>query len=157
MSAAMLALRERRLRALDIEPLHLRARDPVAENAVAPVASVSVPAVAAVVAAVEARTRIVRLALHPDPAELRDPAIHKMYTALTEAVSKAGLQGVRVCDVADDPSAAVVVFGAAELPEGVPAVRVLRADPLAVLHADRERKRLLWERMQALGRGGGDG
>jgi hypothetical protein len=30
-------------------------------------------------------------------------------------------------------------------------LRVLRADPLAVLHADRERKRQLWERMQALG------
>jgi hypothetical protein len=77
-----------------------------------------------------------------------------MYAALTEAVGKAGLQRVRVCDVADDPTAAVMVFGAAPLPEGVPMLRVMRADPLAVLRADRERKRLLWERMQALGRGG---
>jgi hypothetical protein len=48
-----------------------------------------------------------------------------------------------------------MVFGAAPLPEGGPMLRVLRADPLSVLHADRERKRLLWDRMQALGRGGG--
>jgi hypothetical protein len=44
-----------------------------------------------------------------------------------------------------------MVFGAAPLPEGVPVFRVLRVDPLFVLHADRERKRLLWEQMQALG------
>ena len=69
-------------------------------------------------------------------------------------LGKAGLQRVRVCDVAEDPTAAVMVFGAAPLPEGVPMLRVLRADPLRVLHADRERKRLLWERMQTLGRGG---
>jgi hypothetical protein len=96
-----------------------------------------------------------RLALQPDPAELADPVIRNMYTALTEAVSKAGLQRVRVCDVAEDATAAVMVFGAAPLPEGVPMVRVLRVDPLRVLHADRERKRLLWEQMQALGRGNG--
>jgi hypothetical protein len=47
-----------------------------------------------------------------------------------------------------------MVFGAAPLPAGVPPVRVLRADPLGVLHADRERKRLLWEQMLALGRRG---
>ena len=79
-----------------------------------------------------------------------------MYAALTEAVGKAGLQRVRVCDVVEDPTAAVMVFGAAPLPEGVPLLRVLRADPLVVLHTDRERKRLLWERMLALGRGAGD-
>jgi hypothetical protein len=94
--------------------------------------------------------------LQPDPDELRDPAINRMYMALTEAVAKAGLQPVRVCDVADDPGAAVMVFGAAALPEGVPAVRILRADPLAVLHSDRERKRLLWERMLALGQQASD-
>jgi hypothetical protein len=103
--------------------------------------------------AVPEETSIRRLALQPDPAELRDPAIHRMYQALTEAVPKAGLQSVRVCDVADDPTAAVMVFGAAPLPEGVPMLRVLRVDPLSVLHADRERKRMLWEQMQALGRG----
>jgi hypothetical protein len=95
-----------------------------------------------------------RLALQPDPAELETPALRKMYEALTEAVGKAGLQRIRVCDAADDPGAAVMVFGSAALPEGVPPVRVLRADPLAVLHGDRERKRLLWEQMQALGRRG---
>jgi hypothetical protein len=95
--------------------------------------------------------RLCRLALQPDPAELDDPAIRNLYAALTEAVGKAGLQRVRVCDVANDSSAAVMVFGAAPLPEGVPVFRVLRVDPLFVLHADRERKRLLWEQMQALG------
>ena len=147
-------LRERRLRALDVQPLQLR-RPSVVE------AAVSVPPAAADESVVHAtsptpmaapkKISICRLALQPDPVELRDPAVNKMYQALTEAVSKAGLQSVRVCDVADDPTAAVMVFGAAPLPEGVPLLRVLRADPLSVLHADRERKRLLWERMQSLG------
>lgn len=152
MSAVLPALRVRRLHALGIAPLHLRARGPVAEREGAPVAATTAPTIAA--PAADTPAGIARLALHPDPAELRDPAINKLYIALTEAVSKAGLQSVRVCDVAGDPSAAVMVFGAAPLPAGVPVLRVLRADPLAVLHADRERKRLLWERMQALGRGG---
>jgi hypothetical protein len=115
------------------------------------VASVAPPAPAVATTT----TAIRRLALQPESADLDDPAINKMYQALTEAVSKAGLQSVRVCDVAEDPTAAVMVFGAAPLPEGVPMLRVLRADPLSVLHADRERKRLLWDRMQALGRGSG--
>jgi hypothetical protein len=151
MNDTISVLRERHLRAFGIEPLLLRRRASVAVAAppepsapehreAAPVAETAAPAIR-------------RLALQPDPAELRDPAIGKMYQALTQAVPKAGLQSVRVCDVADDPSAAVMVFGAAPLPEGVPMLRVLRADPLAVLHADRERKRRLWERMQALGCG----
>lgn len=109
---------------------------------------VEAPPVAPVVLAIR------RLALQPDQAELENPAVRKMYEALTEAVGKAGLQCVRVCDVADDPTAAVMVFGAAALPEGVPPVRVLRVDPLAVLLGDRERKRQLWENMLALGRDG---
>lgn len=142
--------RDRHLRALGVEPLRLRART-------AEVAGVAIearqPAAPAAQAAAVA-TRITRLALQPDAAGLEDLAIRKMYEALTVAVGKAGLQRVRPCDVADDPAAMVMVFGTASLPEGVPAVRVWRADPLAVLHADRERKRLLWERMQALGRDG---
>ena len=158
MNEAVPLLRERRLRALGVQPLRLRGRASgsatprCAEPAeVAPPAS-TVPVAAS--APAETRASIRRLALQPDPAELRDPAIHRMYSALTEAVAKAGLQSVRVCDVAEDPTAAVMVFGAAPLPESVPAVRILRADPLSVLHADRERKRLLWEWMLALGRGG---
>lgn len=147
MSAA--DLRGRRLHALGAEPLRLRSRAPAV--AAAPAATAVRPSA---VAATPVAGAIRRLALQPDPAELRDPAVNKMYTALTEAVAKAGLQPVRVCDVADDASAAVMVFGVAPLPGGVPAVRVLRADPLAVLHADRGRKRALWERLQALGRGG---
>jgi|SRR5690348_5260360 len=156
MNDAAPALRDRRLRALGVQPLRLRQVRTAAGAAPVEVrvldevvASVAPPApVLATTGAIR------RLALQPDPAELDDPAINKMYQALTEAVSKAGLQSVRVCDVAEDPTAAVMVFGAAALPEGVPVLRVLRADPLRVLHADRERKRLLWERMQTLGRGG---
>ncbi|MGH8232585.1 MAG: hypothetical protein ACREPU_00070 [Rhodanobacteraceae bacterium] len=140
-------LRERQLRALGVEPWRLRRSE---------ASTVTTGALAAEAAPIDAkavpRAKICRLALHPDQAELRDPAIHRMYAALTEAVCKAGLQAVRVCDVVDDPTAAVMVFGTAPLPEGVPAVRILRADPLAVLYADRERKRLLWEQMLALGR-----
>lgn len=152
---ASAALRDHRLRGLGVLPLRLRVRGAGGDaGAVAVERDVVVTVPAAVAEAVPA-TRIARLALQADPAERRDPAIDKMYTALSEAVSKAGLQPVRVCDVAGDPSAAVLVFGAAPLPEGVPALRVLRTDPLTVLHADRERKRLLWERLQSLGRGGG--
>jgi hypothetical protein len=152
-------LRERRLRALGVEPLRLRERaaPAVVDEVPAPAPGAAQTAATgndAGPAAAPAPTSIRRLALKPDPAELRDPAINTMYTALTAAVGKAGLQPVRVCDVAEDPAAAVMVFGAAPLPEGVPAVRILRADPLAVLHADRERKRLLWEQMLALGRRG---
>ena len=154
-------MRARHLRALGIEPLRLRRA--VAEIAdvvaAAPIPATCVDAVppAPAVAPPPFRSTpaVRKLALHPDNAELADPAIRTMYTALTEAVGKAGLQRVRVCDVADDAEALVMVFGAAPLPEGVPAVRVLRVDPLKVLLADRERKRLLWEQMLALGREAG--
>ena len=154
MNDVMPTLHERRLRALGVQPLRLRrlsSVDVTASGAPAADDDSVVHAVPLAPPALPAKTAICRLALQPDPAELRDPAINKMYQALTEAVPRAGLQSVRVCDVADDPTAAVMVFGAAPLPEGVPPLRVLRADPLAVLHADRERKRLLWEQMQALG------
>ena len=150
------ALRDRRLRALGVRPLRLRQAMPVvvAELVEVRVSDEVVASVAPPAPVVAPATSIRRLALQPDPAELDDPVIRSMYAALTEAVGKAGLQRVRVCDVAEDPTAAVMVFGAAALPEGVPMLRVLRADPLRVLHADRERKRQLWERMQTLGRGG---
>ena len=156
MNEAMPVLHERRLRALGVQPLRLRraATADVAVRAEVPISDELVASVAPP-APVAAATGIRRLALQPDPVELDDPVIRSMYAALTEAVGKAGLQRVRVCDVAEDSTAAVMVFGAAPLPEGVPMLRVLRADPLRVLHADRERKRLLWERMQTLGRGGG--
>lgn len=155
------ASRERYLRALGVEPLHLRRPatagtiEPAAPAVVAEIPVVPLPAVVdeTATASAPAATRIRRLALQPDTAELADPVLGAMYTALSAAVVKAGLQSVRVCDVAADPTAAVLVFGTAPLPADVPVVRVLRTDPLRVLHADRERKRLLWERMQALGRG----
>ena len=154
MNEVVPALQERRLRALGVQPLRLRRLSSVDVAVSEPPAVAEesvVHATSPTPNAAPEKASIRRLALHPDPVELRDPAIHKMYQALTEAVSKAGLQSVRVCDVADDPTAAVMVFGAAPLPEGVPMLRVLRVDPLSVLHADRERKRLLWERMQSLG------
>jgi hypothetical protein len=147
-------LRERQLRALGVEPWRMRSR---AADPAAAISAAASPAMRA--PPVEAATvprAIRRLALQPDPAELADPAINKMYQALTEAVAKAGLQPVRVCDVAGDPDAAVMVLGAAPLPEGVPLARILRAEPLTMLHGDRERKRALWERMRALGRAGND-
>lgn len=152
MNAAPSGLREQRLRALGIEPLRLRARGDVADPPVpSPVAAAEPP----IVETATDPVRITRLALHADPAERSDPAIQRMYTALGEAVTKAGLQPVRVCDVADDPAAAVLVFGAVNVPDDVPASRVLHTDALVVLQTDRERKRLLWERLLALGRGAG--
>lgn len=155
-------LRDRRLRALGVMPLRWRgsagdgaAPSTAADTALPPGAS-AVPARGGKAPAGPAGgppAAIRRLALQPDEG-LGDPSVRHMYTALTDAVGKAGLQPVRACDVAGDPTAAVLVFGAATVPAGVPEARVLRADPLAVLHADRTRKRLLWERMQALGRGG---
>jgi hypothetical protein len=161
---ASAALRTRRLQALGVAPLRLRAAtvthaagDEVRQLAEAQPAVVA-PARPApsppAIAEPPPVARIRRLALLADPAERRDPAIDRMYTALTEAVSKAGLQPVRLCDVAEDATAAVLAFGAVALPEGIPLVRVLRTDPLAVLHAERDRKRQLWERLQALGRSG---
>lgn len=163
----MSALRERRLRALGVQSLRLRRLPSASVAAPTPLAARGEPAglltpdeavasVAQPAPVVATKTAIRRLALQPDPAELDDPAIRNLYAALTEAVGKAGLQRVRVCDVANDSSAAVMVFGAAPLPEGVPILRVLHVDPLSVLHVDRERKRLLWEQMQALSRGAGD-
>lgn len=148
-------LRDRRLRALGIVPLRLRR--PVAGSGDGPSPAPTVAVAPSTAPAPEVQTApattIRRLALQPDPVELADPAVRQMYSALTDAVAKAGLQPVRPCDVAADPRAAVIVFGAAPVPEGVPAARVLREDALAVLHANRAGKRRLWERMQAMGRG----
>lgn len=152
MNVAAPGLRERRLHALGVEPLRLR-RQKTTPATLAP-RPVQAGGTGATPASMPAAVPIRRLALLPDSAELGDAALRTLYAALTEAVGKAGLERVRPCDVANDADAAVMVFGAAEPPGGVPAVRVLCADPLSVLHADRERKRHLWAWMQALGRGG---
>lgn len=143
--------RDRRLRALGVAPLRLRARGTAGSGTRAPGLAVRDSGEAATLTPAH---RIERLALLADMSERGDPAIDRMYVALTDAVGKAGLQPVRVCDVAGDPSAALLVFGALPAPDGVPAGRVLRTDPLAALHADRDCKRRLWERLRALGRGG---
>lgn len=154
MNPSVPELRERRLRALGVVPLRLREAGPRARTAPSPAPEEVTAARSAVQeTAATSAIAICRLALQPDPAELADPAVRQMYSALTDAVAKAGLQPVRPCDVAADPGAAVIVFGAAPVPEGVPAARVLREDALAVLHANRAGKRRLWGRMQAIGRG----
>lgn len=145
MNAAMADPERRRLAALGVERLVLRARRQAAPLAVA---APPTPAAAEPVSGIR------HLALAVDTAELRDPGIREMYTALTKAVGQVGLKRVRVCDVAADPAAAVMVFGTAPVPADVPAVRVLRTDPLAVLRADHPRKRVFWERLQLLGREG---
>lgn len=150
---------ERRLRALGVTPLRLR--DGI-RDADRPSASRAAPErVSGLGENLRVTTpapslRIRRLALLADAAERRDSAINKMYTALTEAVARVGLQSVRVCDVAEDPTAALMVFGDVSWPAEVPSDRILRVEALAVLHADRECKRALWERLQALGRGEAD-
>ncbi|HEU0276895.1 MAG TPA: hypothetical protein VFQ95_03620 [Rhodanobacteraceae bacterium] len=148
MSAAIVDPERRRLAALGVERLVLRTRRTVAPAA---------PALAAVppaTEAVEPASGVRHLALSVDTAELRDPDIREMYTALTKAVGQVGLKCVRVCDVAADSAAAVMVFGTAPVPADVPGLRVLRTDPLAVLYQDRARKRAFWERLQLLGREG---
>lgn len=152
MNTAGSVARARRLRALGIEPLRLRARSVAARGdapAEAVTAATPTPAPRAAAPAIPIR----RLALQPDAIALDDPAIRAMYSALTEAVGKAGLQRVRPADVAGDPAAAVIVFGAASAPAGVVESQVVRAASLTALQADRALKQRLWARMQALGRG----
>ncbi len=145
--------RERRLRALGVTPLRVRGADRGRTRGAAVSPAPAAPA-AATASSADLPRGIRRLALQPAPEELHDPVIHAMYSALTDAVGKAGLQAVRVADAVSDASAAVLVFGNAPLPAGVPRERVLRADALALLHADRSRKRALWDMLLALGRGG---
>lgn len=144
---------DRRLAALGIERLRLRVRGAAPRPAPSP-ATLAVAAPAAAIVAAEVTSGIRRLALSVDTGELADPVLREMYAALTKAVGQVGLQCVRVCDVAADPAAVVMVFGTAPVPVDVPALRVLRVDPLAVLHADRARKRVFWDRLQRLGREG---
>lgn len=148
---------DRRLAALGIERLRLRVRVRGAAPRPAPspaTLAVAVAAPAAAIVAAEVTSGIRHLALSVDTGELADPVLREMYAALTKAVGQVGLQCVRVCDVAADPAAVVMVFGTAPVPVDVPALRVLRVDPLAVLHADRARKRVFWDRLQRLGREG---
>lgn len=137
------------LRALGATPMRLRARAGIAETT-----SVSKPA-AAVVSAPPPVAPDRRIALLRSQAEINQPALATLYTKITEAISALGLQCVRQADAENDPRVRVLAFGEVQLPAGIDATRVLRADALATLEADRARKRGLWELMQRLAREAG--
>jgi len=120
------------LRALGVMPLRLRTCE-TGEN----------PAVAAM----ECDKRIALLRAQE---EIEQAPLAMLYTKITEAISSLGLQCVRIADAEADPRVRVVAFGDAPLPPAIDAGRVLRVDALAVLHADRGRKRALWDRLRKL-------
>ncbi len=119
------------LRALGMNPLRLRARS----------------------AKAEAGPRIAfdkRIALLRAQQEVDQPALSMLYTKITEAISTLGLQCVRIADAEADSHVRVLAFGEAPLPPAIGIERVLRVDALAVLNADRTRKRALWDLLQRL-------
>jgi DNA polymerase III psi subunit len=120
------------LRALGVMPLRLRACETNENSAVA---------------TVECDKRI---ALLRSQEEIEQAPLAMLYTKITEAISTLGLQCVRIADAEADPRVRVLAFGDAPLPPAIDAGRVLRVDALAVLHADRGRKRALWDRLQEL-------
>ncbi|MER3546854.1 MAG: hypothetical protein C4338_04290 [Rhodanobacteraceae bacterium] len=122
------------LRALGAMPLRLRGRVDIAEAA---------PGAAKV--AFDKRIALLRA-----QEEIEQPALTMLYTKITEAISTLGLQCVRMADAESDPRVRVLVFGDASPPPRIGEDRVLRVDALALLNADRARKRALWERLQRL-------
>jgi hypothetical protein len=120
------------LRALGVTPLRLRASEPDEHSAAA------------------AAGRDKRIALLRAQGEIEQAPLAMLYTKITEAISSLSLQCVRVADAEADPRVHVLAFGDAPLPPAIGAGRVLRVDALAVLHADRERKRALWDRLRKL-------
>jgi hypothetical protein len=123
------------LRALGVTPLRLRPR-PWTQAAAPP---------AEPQAAIDKR-----LALAPRAGDMDAPALAALYTKIGEAITSLGLQCVRIADAEADPRVRVLAFGDPPLPPAIDAGRVLRVDALAVLHADRGRKRALWDRLQEL-------
>jgi hypothetical protein len=91
-----------------------------------------------------------RIALLRAQEEIEQAPLAMLYTRITEAISSLGLQCVRIADAEADPRVRVLAFGDASLPPAIDAGRALRVDALAVLHADRTRKRALWDRLQKL-------
>lgn len=123
------------LRALGVVPLRLRTSDPDEKAA------------AATATATESDKRIALLRAQE---EIEQAPLAMLYTKITEAISSLGLQCVRMADAEADPRVRVLAFGDPPLPPAIDPGRVLRVDALAVLHADRERKRALWDRLQQL-------
>ncbi|HJU07987.1 MAG TPA: hypothetical protein VJ727_05845 [Rhodanobacteraceae bacterium] len=124
------------LRALSVTPLRLRARSAIAETASM---SQTVPV------AFDKRVALLR-----SQEEIEQPVLAMLYTKITEAISTLGLQCVRMTDAENDPRVRVLVFGEVPLPPAIGAERAARVDALAVLHADRARKRALWDALQRL-------
>ncbi|MEO6968111.1 MAG: hypothetical protein ABI132_06610 [Rhodanobacteraceae bacterium] len=149
--------RSQTLRALGITPLRLRARNDAAAT-VEPIAggSQNAPAVLAGTASSSARHGN-RIALARASMELHRPELAELSAKLTEAISKLGMQCVRIADAERDECVRVLAFGDVEVPATIEEARVLRVDALATLHADRTRKRALWEMLQGLVREAGSG
>lgn len=143
------------LRALGVKPLRLRARNDAA-TVVATLAGDSRAAPAAQTDVVSPTIRYGnRIALARAGAELHRPELAELSAKLTEAISKLGLQCVRIADAERDPRVRVLAFGDIDVPATIDPARVLYVDSLATLHADRARKRALWEMLQGLAREAG--
>lgn len=144
------------LRALGVMPLRLRTRAVTAEQAavrkVVSAAPVLRPAAAQAPAVPDKRIALLRA-----QSEIEQPALAALYTKITEAISAKGLQCVRQADAENDPRVRVLAFGDVMLPGSIAASRVLRVDALAVLDADRSRKRALWDLIQKIAREAGAG
>jgi len=149
----VLASRNKVLQALGVTPLRLRARIAVAQEAVAPEPPLHAsPTQAAPLPQAISDNRI---ALLRAQSEIEQPALASLYTKITEAISALGLQCVRQADAENDLRVRVLAFGDVALPARIEPARVLRVDALAVLDADRTRKRALWDLIRELARGSG--
>lgn len=138
------------LKALGVMPLRLRARAAVPQEAV-----VQGPAPAEPVAEAASAPQALsdhRIALLRAQSEIEQPALASLYTRITEAISALGLQCVRQADAENDPRVRVLAFGDVRLPATIDPARVLRVDALAVLDAERARKRALWDLIQEMAR-----
>lgn len=139
------------LRALGATPLRLRAR---ATDAAVDTAALH-PAPAASPGAAPPLHFDNRIALARSSQELHQPALAELSARITEAISKLGLQCVRMIDAERDTAVRVLAFGDAPVAATIDPARVLRVDTLSTLHADRERKRALWDLLQGLAREAG--
>lgn len=136
------------LRALGVTPLRLRIAEPVRESGPSIDATDAVPTTG-----MDAGRFDRRIALAPLREETDLPELSALYAKIGEAVASLGLQCVRLADAETDPRVRVLAFGEVALPPRIVAERVLRVDALAVLHADRARKRSLWDTLQRLSQG----
>ena len=148
--------RTRVLQALGVTPLRLRGRAVAPRETISPRPSIAEPAESIAQAAPTPQAAPDhRIALLRAQSEIEQPALASLYTKITEAISALGLQCVRQADAENDPRVRVLAFGEVPLPAMIEPARVLRADALAVLDADRTRKRALWDLIRNLARESG--